>query len=79
VAALCRSHLDEQKVPVWSGQITHRADFSLAPQVGEGGNEFASGSAAAREMAQLWSAIDRSVKTIHGACKNARTMHRVAA
>ncbi len=74
-----RATLDEQKVPVWSGQITHRADFSLALQAGEGAKEFDPASAAAHEMAQLWSAIDRSVKAIHGAYKNARTMHRVAA
>ena len=74
-----RASLEELKVPVWSGQITNRADFSLALQTGEGAKEFDPSSAAAHEMATLWSAIDRSVKAIHGAYRNARAMHRTAA
>jgi cellulose biosynthesis protein BcsQ len=79
VVAEARADLNADKVPVWSGQITHRADFSLALQEGEGVKEFASDSAAAAEIAQLWTAIDRSVKAIHGAYRNARGMHRIAA
>jgi cellulose biosynthesis protein BcsQ len=74
-----RASLEELKVPVWSGQITQRADFSLALKEGEGAKEFDPSSASAHEVKQLWSAIDRSVKAIHGAFKNARGMHRVAA
>ena len=74
-----RADLSLEKVPVWSGQITHRADFSLALRAGEGVKEFASDSPACAEIAQLWTAIDRSVKAINGAYKNARTMHRLAA
>ncbi|HEY8381214.1 MAG TPA: ParA family protein [Microvirga sp.] len=74
-----REGLEALKVPVWSGQITHRADFSLALGAGEGVKEFDPASAAAAEMAQLWSAVDRSVKAINGAYKTARGMHKLAA
>jgi chromosome partitioning protein len=77
--AQAREDLNGRKVPVWSGQITHRADFSLALAEGEGAKEFDPTSAAAAELAQLWSAIDRSVKAINGAYKTARGMHKLAA
>jgi chromosome partitioning protein len=74
-----RASLEELKVPVWSGQITQRADLALALRGGEGVKEFDPDSAAAYEMRQLWSAIDRSVKAIHGAYRTARGMHQAAA
>lgn len=79
VVAEARRALNELNVPVWAGQITHRADFGLALSAGQGAKEFDAGSAAAAELAQLWSAIDRSVKAINGAHQNARVMHRAAA
>ena len=79
VVADARASLEELKVPVWSGQITHRADFSLALRHGEGAREFDASSQAADEVSKLWTAIDRSVKAINGAYKNTRTMHRIAA
>jgi chromosome partitioning protein len=77
--ALARESLEDTQVPVWSGQITNRGDFALALGTGEGAKEFDPASAAAQEMAQLWSAIERSVKAINGAYENARAMHTVAA
>ena len=62
-------------VPLWSGQITHRADYWLAFGSGEGVKEFNTDTAAATEIEQQWSAVDRSVKAINGAYKNARAMH----
>jgi cellulose biosynthesis protein BcsQ len=79
VVSDARAGLDDLKIPVWSGQITNRSDFSLALRAGEGAKEFDPDSAAAAEMSQLWSAIDRSVKAIHGAYKTVRGMHRIAA
>jgi chromosome partitioning protein len=79
VVAEARAGLNELNVPVWSGQITHRADYSLALEGGQGAKEFDADSAAADEIGQLWNAIDRSVKAINGAYKTARGMHRVAA
>jgi cellulose biosynthesis protein BcsQ len=79
VVTEARAGLSDDKIPVWSGQITNRADLSLALREGEGAKEFDPDSAAAAEIGQLWSAIDRSVKAINGAYKTARGMHRVAA
>lgn len=67
-----RGALAQLRVPVWSGQITNRADFSLALAYGEAAKEFDPGSPAAEEVRLLWNAIERSVKAINGAYKNAR-------
>jgi chromosome partitioning protein len=74
-----REGLNDSLIPVWSGQITHRTDFSLALSQGEGAKEYDPGSAAAAEIAALWSAIDRSVKAINGAGRSSRGMHKLAA
>jgi chromosome partitioning protein len=79
VVTEARAGLNDASIPVWSGQITHRADFSLALGHGEGAKEFDPGSAAAAEIAQLWTAIDRSVKAINGLTSGARAMHKLAA
>jgi chromosome partitioning protein len=79
IVAEAREGLKALKVPVWSGQITNRADFSLALSAGQGAKEFDAESLAAAELGQLWTAIDRSVKAINGASQNARAMHRAAA
>lgn len=64
--------------PVWAGQITSRTSFYLALASGQGAKEFDADSLAAAEVARLWSAIDKSVKAIHGAYENARTIQRAA-
>jgi chromosome partitioning protein len=73
-----RESLTSMKVPVWNGQITQRANFSLSLAEGEGAKEFDADSQAASEIARLWAAIERSVKAIHGAHEGA-AMHRSAA
>jgi chromosome partitioning protein len=65
-------------IPVWGGQITQRAIFSLALADGEGAKEYDGGSFAAAEIGRLWAAIEKSVKAIHGA-REGVVMHRVAA
>jgi chromosome partitioning protein len=65
-------------IPVWGGQITQRANFSLALAEGEGAKEYDADSFAAAEIGRLWGAIEKSVKAIHGAREGA-VMHRVAA
>ena len=65
-------------IPVWGGQITQRANFTLALAEGEGAKEYEADSIAAAEIGRLWGAIEKSVKAIHGARDNA-VMHRVAA
>ncbi len=65
-------------IPVWGGQITQRANFSLALAEGEGAKEYDADSFAAAEIGRLWAAIEKSVKAIHGA-RDGTAMHRVAA
>jgi chromosome partitioning protein len=72
-----RAVLTSLNVPVWAGQITQRNNYSLALAEGEGAKEYDSVSEAAVEVGALWSAIDKSVKAIHGAYDGA-AMHKVA-
>jgi cellulose biosynthesis protein BcsQ len=76
--ASARSQLTQWEVPVWGGQITHRASLSLALGKADGVMDYMSDHCAAAEIAGLWSAIEKSVKVIHGA-RNKAVMHRVAA
>ncbi len=65
-------------IPVWGGQITHRANFMLALADGECAREYEADSVAAAEIGRLWGAIEKSVKAIHGA-RDIAAMHRLAA
>jgi len=65
-------------IPVWGGQITQRANFTLALADGEGAKDYDAASVAAAEVGRLWSAIEKSVKAIHGA-REGGAMHRIAA
>jgi chromosome partitioning protein len=65
-------------VPVWSGQITQRASFSLALAEGEGVKEFDFDSSSAAEIGRLWLAIERSVKAVNDA-REGTGMHSAAA
>jgi len=73
-----RESLINLGAPVWSGQITHRATFSLALAEGEGAKEYDADSYAAAEISRLWSAIEKSIKAIHGAY-DGYAMHKKAA
>jgi chromosome partitioning protein len=73
-----RRCLAQLEVPVWGGQITHRASFSLALTEGEGLKEYDSDPCSVAEIRGLWSAIDKSFKVIHGA-RDRAAMHRIAA
>ena len=74
-ARKCLARLD---VPVWGGQITHRAGYSLAPSDGEGLKDLDCDPHSEAEIGGLWSAIEKSVKVIRGARKKP-AMHRAAA
>lgn len=67
VVAEARAGLVALGVPLWSGQVTHRATYAMALAKGEGVAEFDAQSHAAAEMASLWSAIEKSVGVINGA------------
>jgi chromosome partitioning protein len=73
-----RESLLGRNIPVWGGQITQRANFSLALAEGEGAKEYDAESVASAEIGRLWAAIEKSVKAIHGVHEGA-AMHRVAA
>ena len=75
---LARRWLAQMEVPVWGGQITHRASFSLLLTEAEGMTRYDSDLSLAAEISSLWSAIEKSVRVIRGAREKA-AMHRVAA
>jgi len=64
--AQSRAALHKLSIPVWSGQISQRTGFTSSLAAGASVSEADPGSAAGREIAQLWSAIDRSVQAIKG-------------
>jgi cellulose biosynthesis protein BcsQ len=76
--SIARRCLAQLEVPVWGGQISHRASFSFALSEGEGVKGFESDPCSTAEISSLWSAIEKSVKVIHGAREKAG-MHRAAA
>jgi chromosome partitioning protein len=78
IVTQAREGLAKLRVPVWGGQITQRSNYSISLAHGEGAKEYDSESAAAAEMARLWSAIEKSVKAIHGASVG-NAMHKRAA
>src|ERR1700754_3115716 len=65
--AQSRAHLDQEGVPVFAGQISHRAAFSLTLAAGASAGEAEPNSLAAVEIAKLWSAVEKSVAAINAA------------
>jgi len=65
VVAQARRSLAGINAPVWSGQVSHRTNFSLALAEGENVHEYDGSSLAALEIAALWSAIEQSVMAIN--------------
>jgi chromosome partitioning protein len=78
IVTQAREGLEKLRVPVWSGQISNRTNFSIALAAGEGVREYDAESAAAAEISPLWAAIAKSVQAIHGHYEGA-AMHRAAA
>jgi chromosome partitioning protein len=76
--SLARRWLAQMEVPVWGGQITHRASLSLALTDGEGAKGYDCDPCSVAEISGLWSAIEKSVKVIRGA-REKGAMHRLAA
>jgi chromosome partitioning protein len=73
-----RDCLNKLEIPVWGGQITQRANYSLALAAGEGVKEYDADDSSATEISRLWIAVEKSVKAIRGA-RDGSGMHRVAA
>jgi chromosome partitioning protein len=76
--ALARKCLARLDVPVWGGQITHRACYSLALTDGPGVTDLDCDPYSEAEIGGLWAAIEKSVKVIRSA-RHKPAMHRVAA
>ena len=66
IVSIAREALAKFRVPVWSGQVTNRADLLLALGHGEGALEYYSEGRAASEISRLWSAVARSKNAIRG-------------
>jgi len=79
IVTVAREALAKFKAPVWSGQITNRADLLLALAEGEGVREYAAEGRGADEIGKLWAAIERSIKAIRGTVSANGTMHKQAA
>jgi len=62
-----RAELEKLGVPVWSGQISHRAGFMTSLSMGASVGEVDPNSAAGGEISRLWTAISRSVEAINAA------------
>jgi chromosome partitioning protein len=67
-----RAFLDKHAIPVWHGQISQRAAYTLTLAAGASACELAPDCAAATEVAELWSAVERSVEAINAAHAAAR-------
>jgi chromosome partitioning protein len=72
IVAQSRAFLTQHEIPVWHGQISQRAGYALTLAAGASAIEIEPGSAAAGEIAGLWSAIERSVEAINAAHAAAR-------
>ena len=79
IVTIAREALAKFRAPVWSGQVTNRADLLLALAHGEGAREYYAEGRAASEIGRLWAAIERSVKAIRGPAPSGGAMHRQAA
>src|SRR5262245_26562843 len=65
--AQARAYLDREGVPVFAGQISQRAAFSMTLAAGESASEADEASLAAAEIAKLWSSVEKSVAAIDAA------------
>ena len=74
VVAHARAYLTDRTIPVWSGQISQRAAYSLTLAAGASACEWEPESSAADEISALWSAVERSVEAINAAPSTKSTL-----
>ena len=65
--AMARAYLDREGIPVFAGQVSHRAAFTLTLASGASANETDGSSLAAAEIGKLWSSVEKSVAAINEA------------
>src|SRR5262245_60628727 len=63
--AQARAYLQNEGVPVFAGQISHRASFSSTLADGASAGEAEPASLAAAEIEKLWRAVEKSVAAIN--------------
>ncbi len=69
--AQSRAFLEREGVPVFAGQISHRAAFTFTLAAGASAGESEPASLAAAEIEKLWLAVERSVAAINNAYADA--------
>ena len=69
--AQARAYLEREDVPVFAGQISHRASFSTTLAEGASAGEAEPNSLAAAEIEKLWRAVEKSVGAINEVYANA--------
>ena len=75
VVAAARAFLDAHAIPIWWGQISQRAGYSLTLAAGASASEQAADNvAAAGEISTLWTSIEKSVAAVNAAHAAARTV-----
>jgi len=79
IVSIAREALAKFRVPVWSGQVTNRADLLLALGHGEGALEYYSEGGGGAGVSRWWSAIERPIKAIRGSGSTSGAMHKQAA
>jgi chromosome partitioning protein len=68
VVTSARAFLESHGVPVWWGQVTQRAGYSLTLAAGASASELAEeNTAAAAEISGLWTSIAKSIAAINAA------------
>jgi chromosome partitioning protein len=77
--ALTRAEFDRLSIPVWSGQISQRTAFMGSLAAGASAGEWQGDPACTIEIADLWSAIERSVEAINGGHAAGADLHGEAA
>jgi chromosome partitioning protein len=77
--AASRAELDKLAVPVWAGQISHRAGYTATLAAGVSVGELGVETAAGTEIARLWSAVERSVEAVKSAQHAGASGHSQAA
>jgi chromosome partitioning protein len=72
--AQARAHLAAEGIPVFAGQVSHRAAFMLTLAAGGSASEANAASLAAAEIARLWTSVEKSLGIIdeaHSAAERA--------
>jgi chromosome partitioning protein len=65
--AVARAFCDREGIPVFAGQVSHRAAFTLTLAAGASAGEYDGTSLAAMEIAKLWGSVEKSVAAINDA------------